>query len=618
MRSGEVRKFGTRIKLGEQPLRILVQLIERPGELVTRAELRERLWSQDTFVDFDHGLNSAIQRLRDGLSDTADKAQWIETVPRRGYRFVGQVEWNRSNGSGAAPPETAAIATTAVEAPVSTQQVPQSANVPSARRIGRWRFVTVGLAVLLAAVVIGRIARERLVLHRASGIRSLAVLPLENLSGDASQEYFVDGITNEITTALAKNRSLQIVSHTSAMQYKGVHRPLRDIARELGVDGILEGSMMVSGDRVHLTVQLIHAASDTHIWAESYDRELKEAFSLPTELSQTIAKEVKLAVSAAGPERYVNPEAHDAYLRGRYYWFSDNDTRSLQYFQKAIQLQPDYAAAWSGLAYYYGGRAAGGEPSQKFEGVWETAARKAVELDDSLPEAHNSLAAFYLFGKWDPVHADSESQRAIALDPNYAEGHHVRCYVLSTMNHLEEALQEQKRATEIDPLQRPWALGVAYMRLHQFDAAINELRLRVDANPRDSDTRMVLAEAYWLKGLDKEFAQELERAYRIVGDNTSAGGVQKAFEQGGGLAVAAWQLKRDKASARKETISPFWLAHDSAHLRRKEETLRFLEDAYREHCARLVYLQVEPIFDFLHTDPRYRALVKKIGLTPAF
>src|SRR5579864_4842231 len=267
--SGEVRKFGIRLKLGEQPLRILVLLMERPGELVTREELRARLWSQNTFVDFDHSLNSAVQRLRETLSETAEKARWIETVPRRGYRFVGAVEWSKPNR---AEPTTESTLSTTVEAAEHGVLDPSPQPISHSLFL-RSRLVAATLAFLLAAAAIMGIVRHERTLAAPAPIRSLAVLPLENLSGNPAQEYFADGMTDELITALAQNRSLRVVSRTSAMQYKGVRRPVRDIARELGVDGILEGSITRSESRVHLNVQLVHAPSDTHIWAKSYDRD---------------------------------------------------------------------------------------------------------------------------------------------------------------------------------------------------------------------------------------------------------------------------------------------------------------------------------------------------------
>jgi TolB-like protein/DNA-binding winged helix-turn-helix (wHTH) protein len=614
--SGEVRKFGTRIKLGEQPLRILMLLMERPGELVTREELRVQLWSDDTFVDFDHGLNSAVQRLRDVLSDTAHKAQWIETVPRRGYRFVGNVQWTRPESK----PNTHVAAhgkDPDTDWHIGTD-LPAALPLPRLARHFNWRFVSAFLLVLLAAGALSKIILGEHVGKPAIVIRSLAVLPLQNLSGDSSQEYLADGMTDELITALAKNRSLRVVSRTSAMQFKGARRPIGEIARELGVDGILEGSVTRSGNRVHMTAQLIYAPTDSHIWAESYDRDLSGAFALPLELSQTVAKEVKVAVSPPAPHRYIDPEAHDAYLRGRYFWFSGNDEPSLGYFQKAIRLQPDYAAAWSGLSDYYGLHAvSGAAPPQEVKQNWEADARKAVELDDSLADAHNSMAAWYLFSAWDWKRAEAESLRSIALNPNYAEAYHLYCYILTVTNRPAEAIRIQKLGMEVDPFARPWALGLAYYQSRQFDAAINELRVRENAEPGDVSTHAILSDAYRFSGLEKDAAHELEQVYLLQGDKESVAAIRQALQRGGYKAVAEWQLGHHKDRARHHYFSPFWLALETARVQHKEETLQLIEDAYREHSPRLVFLQNEPVFDFLHSDQRYRAIVKNMGLPPA-
>ncbi len=615
LRSGEVRKFGLRIKMGEQPLRILVLLMERQGELVTREELRTQLWSEDTFVDFDHSLNSAVQRLRECLSETAGKGQWIETVPRRGYRFAGAVEWVKPNGTG--PVEATTPRTEADPGPGLIPR-PAAAGTSLPKKGGtlvyRWRFALAFL-VLLAIVALGvRVIRNRNKGVQAGVIRSMAVLPLENLSGDKTQDYFVDGMTDELITALAKNHSLRVISRTSVMQYKGVHRPLREIAHELGVDGILEGSVTRSGNRVHLTVQLVQATNETHLWAESYDRDLNEALALPTELSQTIAKEVRAAVSSSGPQRYVNPEAHDAYLRGRYSWFSENEDGSVAYFQQAIRLQPDYAAAWSGLADYYGGRAVEGkDPPALFRSNWEANARKAVALDENLADAHNSMAAWYFFGEWDLKRAEAESLRAIALNPNYAEAYHVYSYELAAMNRNAEAVEAQRHGIEIDPFSRPWALGYTYFHLRQFDAAVTELRLRTQADPRQGTNHMILSDAYHFAGMDKEAVAEMGEAYRLWGNASEADSIRREGAKGY-LAVAKWQFRRDQAAVPKHYVSPVRAAVGAARAQEKEDALRLLEQGYDEHSPRLIFLQNEPEFDFLHSEPRYQELVRKMGL----
>jgi TolB-like protein/tetratricopeptide (TPR) repeat protein len=450
--------------------------------------------------------------------------------------------------------------------------------------------------------------------HRIGPIHSIAVLPLANLSGNSSQDYFADGMTDELITALAQNHSLRVVSRTSVMQYKGVNKPLRDIAQALGVDGILEGSVARSGGRVHVNLQLIYAPTDTHVWAESYDRDASAALSLPDELSQTIATQARIAPSAVRPQRYVNPEAHDAYLQGRFHWFM-HDNLDKPYFERAIQLQPDYAAAWSGLGDTYAADAVSGEmsPSPAFAEA-ETDVRKALALDDSLPEAHNALAAIYLFDKWDWKKAEAESLRSIDLDPNFAEGHHLHSYTLWVQNQDAEALQEQKLSTGLDSLTRPWALGEAYIYSRQFDMAIKDLQASTQFR-RDFWIEFNLSEAYEFKGMDREAAEHMAQAFANLNDEKSVAAIRLAFKEKGLRGASEWMLN---AESKKKYVLPWNLAWNYAHLKRKEETLAALDDAYEQRSPWIIFVQQEPVFDFLHSDERYRALVKKIGLPPAY
>jgi TolB-like protein/DNA-binding winged helix-turn-helix (wHTH) protein/Tfp pilus assembly protein PilF len=606
--------------MGEQAFQILRMLLEAPGEIVTREELRSKLWANDTFVDFDHGLNSAIQRLRDSLSDSAAKPRWIETVPRRGYRFVGQVEWSENNRSSEIENEHVPRPNVEDRKETSGDQTPLQAApqalavVPSSVfRHKRALFVAATLIlVVVAGFLIARRVQQSRLTKSARLIQSIAILPLENLSGDPNQDYFADGMTDELITMLAKNTSLRVVSRTSAMQYKGVNRPVNDIARELGVDGILEGSIERYAKRVHMTVQLIYAPTDSHVWAESYDRDLNQAFLLLSELSQTVAKEVqaKTVTSTAHPPRYLNPEAHEAYLHGRYFWFTHDVSQTLPYFEKAIQLQPDYAAAWSGLAdtYALAGMTGYAKPLDAMAKA-EAAARKALELDESLPEAHNSMAAWYLFYGWDPQRAEEECKRAIELNPNYAEVHHLRHYVLLAMNRPDEATAEEKRSVELDQYARSWGLGALYIALRQYDAAINELLIKSQVRRSDPLVHWNLAEAYWLKGMYKESQQEYEKG--IAPEMAAA--AHKAWLKGGEKAVAQWAANNIRAQARQHYVPTWALAKVIAHSGDKDETLKYLEAAYREHNPSLIDMPFEPIFDFLHDDPRYQALVKKLA-----
>ena len=288
-------------------------------------------------------------------------------------------------------------------------------------------------------------------------------------------------MTDELITMLAKNSTLRVVSRTSVMQYKGARRPLPEIARALGVDGILEGSIARSGEKVHMTVQLIQAPSDTHLWAESYDRDASDIVSLPREAAQTIAKRLNSAVPQAPLPRYVNPEAHDAYLRGRYLWYAGQYGKSFGYFKKATELQPDYAPGWSGLSIYYEASAIDGQKSPaETLAAGEEAARKAVQLDDSFPEAHLALCAAIFINRWDWTRSDQECKRAIELDPEFAEAYHFRAKILATLNRNQEAIEAQKKATELDPFARPFALAYSYQLARQYDAALTDALQRQD------------------------------------------------------------------------------------------------------------------------------------------
>lgn len=611
----ELRRDGRPLKLERIPTELLILLVERDGQVVSRQEIVERLWSKDVFVDTEHGINTAIRKIRTALREDIERPRFIQTVSGKGYRFVAEI----SNGNG-----NDKTATLLPQTGPSVPVVPSHVHIGQpTTRPNHWRVAGIALIVVILAagavfsLNIGRLRDRFFASDQVGPIHSIAVLPLSNLSGDASQDYFADGMTDEIITALARNRSLRVVSRTSTMQYKNASQPLTKIAQSLGVDGILEGSVNRSTDRVHMNLQLIYAPTDTHIWAQSYDRDLNNAPALPEEVAETIAREAKVSSAPARQQHYVNPEAHDAYLQGRYLWVAGN-SESGKYFEKAIQLQPDYAAGWSGLSMNIMEEAPGGAASPEVVNKAEAAARKAIELDDSLAEGHHALAGVYFFGMWDWGRADAESRRSLELDPNFSEAHHLRSYILFATNRVQEALQAQQRATEIDPFLRPWALGRAYYRVRQYDAALEEFRLRAGAGSATGWVHYFLSRVYGFKGMDKESVQELEENARINYGNKAAAEIHRAYERGGRRAVLQLQLDQLKTRTRKEYISPFTLAEAYAALGMKEETLQKMEDAYRDRTMELVFLQQEPDFDFLHSDERYRALVTKIGLVPAY
>jgi TolB-like protein/DNA-binding winged helix-turn-helix (wHTH) protein len=618
----ELRRNGLLLKVERIPMELLILLLEKNGQVVSRQEIIERLWGKDVFHDTEHGINTAVRKIRKALREDVERPRFIQTVSGKGYRLVADEGSASESGSAASAkiPGTHPVPSNEVLTPASTEGEPIRTSEGPASRKGYWAVVAFLMAAGATLVLNVAGLRDRVFpKNRVGPIHSIAVLPLVNLSGDPSQDYYADGLTDEFITALARNRSLRVVSRTSAMQYKAASQPLTKIAYELGVDGILEGSVNRVAKQVHVNLQLIYAPTDTHVWAQSYDRDLNNTLSLPEELSATIAREAKVSSAPAQPQRYVNPEAHDAYLRGRYLWMGGNYDESQNYFEKAIQLQPDYAPGWSGLSRSILGRAdSGSARARDVVDEAEATARKAVELDDSFAEGHDAMAGVYLFGKWDWDRADVESRRSLELDPNFSGAHHLRSYILLAMNRPEEALQEQKRATEIDPFERPWALGRAYYFVRQYDAAIEEFRMRAQTQSGALWVHSFLSKVYGFKGMEKESEQELEEDTRINSGEKAAAEIRRTYERGGRRAVLQLQLNDLKTRSRKEKVPPWELAEAYAALGMKDETLRQLGDLYRERSIYLVFLQDEPVFDFLHSDERYRALVKKIGLMPAY
>ena len=625
----ELWRAGRSIKLERKPMELLILLAKSEGSLITRTEVAQRLWGNEVFVDTEHGINTAIRKIRQSLHDDPEQPRFVQTVMGRGYRFIGPAvkvqpapavgngHISPVNGDVQEPAPFAASPTTV--SPVDTLSGNPAA--PSRSHLRLWLAVGVSVALLLLVVTLtlrAYLARQRRNLAATQNIRSLAVLPLDNLSGDPAQDYFADGMTDELITMLAKNSTLRITSRTSTMQYKGAHRPLREIAQALGVDGILEGSVERTDGKVHMTIQLIQADTDTHLWAESYDRDTKDVVTLPSEAAEAIAKRLNSAV-AVKPARYVNPEAQDAYLHGRYLWFREQYEKSADYFRKATELQPDYALGWTGLADYYGAGVVDGYLDPRTALPAESAAaRKAIALDDSLAQAHLSLAAAYWMSNWDPVRADQEAQRAIEIDPKFADAHHLRARFLSMLNRHPDAIEAQKKAMELDPFGRPWAIAYIYILARQYDAAITDGLQRLESMPNDATLHGILSWAYRCKGMHKETVQMLESYFLLSGDKQSAADVRRAFEQGGYEAVLHWEIAATELRSTKQYVSPVVMALLYAQLGQREKTLALLEEGYRQHSPQLLDIQNNSDFDFLHKDPRYCSLVQKIGLPPAW
>jgi len=646
----ELRRGDRALKLEKIPMELLTLLAESNGRLVSRDEIVEKIWGKDVFLDTEHGINTAIRKIRQVLGDDPEQPRFVQTVTGKGYRFVApatsieariedQIEdrGNGGKGSGERAPVLTAPFPTAIQAgnaeisPLSgngerSAQPVSRAAIPVLSR-SRWLGVALALAVLasltVAVIKLNLSApRDWPFVTRAvkPQIHSLAVLPLENLSGDPNQEYFADGMTDELITMLAKNTGLRVVSRTSVMQYKKVHRPLADVARELGVDGILEGSVGRSGNRVHINAQLIYAPKDMHLWAESYDRDLNDLTSLQSDLAQNIARQVGMTTAAVGrPERHINPEAHDAYLLGRHYWFVSQYKKSREYFQKAIDLQPDYAAAWSGVADYYTASAVEGQITQEVAiAQAEPAARKAIELDDSLADAHHAMAAVYYFLRWDWNAAEKESGRAIELNPHYSEIHHLRSYLFDTLSRTDESLQEERKAMELDPFARPFGLALALLYAHQFDAALQEALARSDVQHNDATL-----------GLDCRRYLHVQRHAGGRGTGMGAGAAAlgrqetcrrnaKSISPGrlpgrAGVESQRCSENRDKQNTFPQWSSPFAMPDSGAKMKRSATWRELTRNISPSWCISPT-IRTFILFIPIHAN---RAIVNKMGLPPA-
>lgn len=602
----ELWRAGRSLKLERKPMELLILLATREGDLVTRAEIAEHLWGNEVFVDTEHGINTAIRKVRQALRDDSEQPRFVHTVTGRGYRFVGPVVV-------AQPTPSSGNATLTPEPPAET-----SVTQPSASRSRLWFVVGCAAALVLLVAVILRVRAHPT--HAATpAIQSLAVLPLENLSGDPKQDYFADGMTDELTTMLAKNSTLRVVSRTSVMQYKGAHRPLPEIAQALGVDGIIEGSVERADGKVHMTLQLIHAPTDTHLWADSYDRSNNDVAALPDEAAEAIARRLHSAAPAHAAARYVSPEAHDAYLRGHYFWMVGRNEDAGRYFRQAVQIQPDYAPGWAGLAEYYGFGALSGDLDPLVASPKsEAAGRKAVELDDSFPQAHDVLGMAIFINRWDGAQALKEITRASELNPQYFEPYHLRAKILCALGRNDEANAVQKQATAVDPIEHPGARAEIFLCARQYDAAIDEGRLRLEDFPAASDVLSYLADSYHWKGMNKEAAEMLARLFTAQHNPQLAAAAQHAFQSGGYSAVVRCQLADLETQARSRRVSPVALARLHAMLGQHDKTLALLDQALNERAPLLLWIQTDPAYDFLHTDERYRNIIRKIGLPPAW
>jgi len=617
--SGELHKDGAKVRLQEQPFQILTLLLKRAGEVVTREEVRQALWPGDTFVDFDVGLNSAIKRLRDALSDSADNPRFVETLPRRGYRFVAPIE----TSPGPAPP--------ALEAPLRPASPHDESEAPARQagvRLRSWgAAVAVAAAVLMAGLAAtGKWPRLRGQLASVP-IRSLAVLPFENLSGDAEQDYFADGMTDSLITSLAQVHALRVISRTSVMQYRRANKALPRIAEELDVDAVVEGTVSRAGDRVRITAQLIQATTDRHLWAQSYEREARDVLSLQREVAAAIAQAVEVKLQPDEKVRMtrapapVQPEAYEAYLKGRLYWSKRSPETSLKavaYFQQAIDRDPAYAPAYSGLSDTYRAFDVQGlAPPRECMPKAEEAARKALALDDTLAEAHASLAGVLYRYDWDWRGAEREFQLSLELEPSYAEGHRAYAVYLMTVRRHEEALAEARRARELSPLSLVinTELGMALVRLGRYDEAIEQLRKTLEIDPKFFRAYQTMAMAYEGKG---DWPRALETLEKRPGGGQGRTNPWLGYAYGvtGRRREALEILARLEQRSHEQYVSPQSPAIIHLGLGNTDEAMAWLEKAYDARAFEVLGFS-GPLFDRLSGDARFQDLLRRMRLPTA-
>jgi TolB-like protein/DNA-binding winged helix-turn-helix (wHTH) protein/Tfp pilus assembly protein PilF len=638
LRTSELWKQGRKVKLQEQPCRILAILLEQRGQVVTREELRKRLWSDDTFVDFDHSLNTAIMRLREALNDSSDNPRFIETLPRHGYRFIAPLEEITASehekkedaGSGSTPELSVAVPQSG---PTNIFLAGNLESESKSRRIRTRRAIVLGsLFGILAIVILGiwlrffRTASE--VNLSRNQIKSMVVLPFENLSGDKDQQYFTDGMTDELIAHLAKIRSLRVISRTSSMEYKGTHKTLSEIARDLNVDAVVEGTILRSGDRVRITAELVQVATDRQLWAETYESQLGDVLALQSQVASAIVNEIRINLTPEEQQRLastrsVSAESYEAYLKGRYYWNKRSQeglTKAIEYFQLATEKDPHYALAFAGLADCYsiiGSAIVGTVPSQDVAPKAKAAALKALELDDTLAEAQTSLATVRFNYDWDWLGASQGFQRSIELNPSYATAYQRYSLYLMAMGRTKESLAQMTRARELDPLSisMNFSLGWRLYMARKYDQAIEQLQNTLEMDPNFALPRMVLGQAYEQKHAYPQALAELQKAVSISHDSPQMlGALGHAYGASGNRSEAEKVLAQLMEQSKRQYVSPFYVAIVYVGLPENDKALDWLEKAYQDRSNAIVFGKVDPQLDPLRSTPRFQALLHRLAL----
>jgi TolB-like protein/DNA-binding winged helix-turn-helix (wHTH) protein/Flp pilus assembly protein TadD len=613
LRSGELRKSGVRLKLQDQPFQILALLLERPGEIVTREELRKRLWPSDTFVDFDVGLNTAVKRLRDVLGDSAEGSRYVETLPRRGYRFIASVE---------------RIDDLSVHAERSPEQRTRLGAVLQPGKLWIALGLVAAIPALLLSLNISGFRQRFLRASAATKVHSVAVLPLENLTGDPGQDYFADGMTEAVITDLGKIGQLRVISRTSVMKYKGTKKSLREIADELQVDALVEGTVARSGDRVRVTANLVQASPEKHIWADSFERDIRNVLDLQDDVSRAIANGIQIKLTPQEQARLsnshaVNPEAYEAYLEGRYFmetFYPRDSERMEEYFELAIKKDPAWALPYSGLAEVHALAGANlAIPNEECQRA-KVLALESLSRDSATAESHTILADIEHFCAWNWLGAEQEVRRAIELNPNFARAHGSYGRYLLVMDRANEALAETKRAVELDPLawRTRWDRWMVLFMLRRYDEAAEQCRKMQELNPNRDVGHIYCGDVYVEQGKLVEAIQELEKAVALSEGSTPRGlaHLGYAYAVAGRKNDAESMLGKLNELSNKQHVHPDLVAGVYAGLGQKEQAFEWLEKAYQVRARDLLELKYDPHFANLRSDPRFIELVRRIRLPP--
>jgi TolB-like protein/DNA-binding winged helix-turn-helix (wHTH) protein/tetratricopeptide (TPR) repeat protein len=605
--AGELRKKGVKIKLQDKPFQILALLLDRPGEVVTREELCQRLWPDGTYVDFDRSVGTALGKLRQALGDSAENPRFVETLSRRGYRLIMPV--------------------------IPVNDEPATTVSPQAggeRRTGA-RWILGGVALVLAAGAIAWLVSQRNAPREPSRgtaqITSLAVLPLDNLSADPQQEYFVDGMTDSLITDLAKIGSLRVISRTSSMRFKRTGKSLKQIASELRVDEVVEGTVQRSGDRVRITAQLIDARTDQHLWAETYERDMRDVLAVQADITQSIAGQIRASLMprdsgafAVGPR--VNPQAHDAYLKGRYHLAKGTESEiasGIEQFQRALRQDPSYAPAFVGLAdSYFALTEFYISPAETMPKAKEAAGR-ALELDERLAEVHTSLGVVHFFHDWDWNAAEKEFKRAIELNPNSTDAHVWYANFLAQMARPREAAEQIQRAEQLDPLSVNVLLnaGWVYYLARQDEQVTRELRKALELDPEIPITHGTV----WLGFVPLAEVSPAIASLKASARPKDASPMLLATLAGidatrGNTREAGKVLAELSGMSKRRYVCPYEMAAAHVALGKKQEALRWLDEAYRQHSICLTDLKTDPRFDPLQAEAHFQDQLRRMNFPP--